>query len=166
MAGLACAILLVVLLRRTGALEEGKHVELLDDLGKVGIGLTLFWAYIWYCQYMLIWYTNMPEETGWFALRMDSPWWVLTPTSLVLKWLIPFLALMPRRVRRSETAMVRIACVMLVGHALDLYLIVAPEIHAEEPLIGAWELGPIVACLSLFAVTVLRGLSRPVPAAG
>ncbi len=164
--GIACTILLVVVLRRSGALGEGEHKELLDDLGKIALGLSVFWAYIWYCQYMLIWYTNMPEETGWYALRMSEPWRALTPASLALNWLVPFLALMPRRMRRSETALIRIALVMLVGHALDLYLVVGPAVHAEESLIGLWEVGPIVGCLALFVTAVLRGLGRSEAPAG
>lgn len=156
--GIACAILLVVALRRWGGLRTERYPDLLDDLGKVVLGLSLFWAYIWYCQYMLVWYTNMPEETGWYALRMRTEWRVLTPACLVLNWAVPFLALMPKRLRRSETALVRVAVVMLIGHALDLYLVVAPEVHAGDPLIGPWELGPIVACLALFAAAALRGL--------
>jgi hypothetical protein len=158
--GIAVAILLVVLLRRAGALGEGRHEALLDDLGKVALALSLFWAYIWYCQYMLIWYTNMPEETGWYALRMRGHWQSLAPACLLLNWAIPFLVLMIRRVRRSETALIRIAVVMLLGHALDLYVVVAPAIHPEDPLIGPWELGPIVACLALGALFLVRALGR------
>ena len=158
--GLACAILIFIGLRRAGSLGPGRHVELLDDLGKIAIGLTLFWAYIWYCQYMLIWYTDMPEETPWYVLRLRGTWQSLTPACLVLNWAIPFLALMLRRLRRSEAAMARIAIVMLIGHGLDLYLLISPTAHPSDPLIGPWELGPILLCLSLFTLALLRGLER------
>jgi hypothetical protein len=149
--GIGCAIVLVIVLRRAGVLRVERYADLLDDLGKIALGLALFWVYIWYCQYMLTWYTNMPEETGWFLDRMRGPWRVLTPVNLALNWAVPFFALMPRALRRSEQALLRVACVMLVGHAIDLYVIVGPSLHAQDPMIGPWELAPLVAAVALFS---------------
>ena len=159
LSGLAAAILIVVGLSRAGVLDGEKSADVLDDLGKIAIALSLFWAYIWYCQYMLTWYTNMPEETGWFVARMRGPWQYLTPVNLLLNWAIPFLVLMPKAARRSATVLTRVAYVMLVGHALDLYILVEPSLHMTRPALGLWELGPLVGLLALFAAGVLDELS-------
>lgn len=160
LSGLAAAILIVVGLSRAGVLDSERSADVLDDLGKITIALSLFWAYIWYCQYMLTWYTNMPEETGWFVARMRGPWQHLTPVNLLLNWAIPFLVMMPKAARRSSSVLARVACVMLVGHALDLYIIVEPSLHMTHPTLGVWELGPLVGLLALFAFGVLGELSK------
>ena len=160
LSGLAATILIVVGLKRTGVLEAKRGADILDDLGKITIALSLFWAYIWYYQYMLTWYTNMPEETGWFVARMRGPWQYLTPVNLILNWAIPFLVMMPKAARRSSAVLLRVACVMLVGHALDLYIIVEPSLHMTEPTLGFWEIGPLVGLLALFAMGVLDELAK------
>lgn len=160
LSGLAATILIVAGLSRAGVLDSKRAADVLDDLGKITIALSLFWAYIWYCQYMLTWYTNMPEETGWFVARMRGPWEYLTPVNLLLNWAIPFLVMMPKAARRSSAVLVRVAWVMLVGHALDLYIIVEPSLDMSEPTLGLWELGPLVGLLALFAMGVLEQLSK------
>ena len=158
--GLAVCMLFVVYLRRRSDLRWFVTEDHLDDLGKVGIGLSLFWVYIWYCQYMLIWYTNMPEETPYYALRMHGHWRVLTWVNLALNWAVPFFVLMPKAARRSGAVLARVAFVMLVGQALNLYIQVAPPLIGSEPVYGIFELGPVVGALALFAWCTLRGLSR------
>ena len=159
LSGLAATIIVVVVLARSGVLDKRRCENMLDDLGKITIALSLFWAYIWYCQYMLTWYTNMPEETGWFVARMRGPWQHLTPVNLILNWAIPFLVMMPKAARRSSSTLLRVAIVLLVGHALDLYIIVEPSLNMATPQLGFWEIGPLLGLLALFAIGVLHELS-------
>jgi len=157
--GLAICIILAVFLKR-GPLRGIIRDEQLDDLGKVGIGFALFWGYIWYCQYMLIWYTDLPEETPYYVLRSQGAWKALSSVNVLVNWAVPFFALMPRAVRRSEVLMVRIAWVMLAGQALNLYMLVEPALMKEGPVLGLWELGPLIGALGLFFYLTLRGLSK------
>jgi len=159
-AGLAAAALLLLAMERQGALRGVLREEHLHDIGKLLFALTLFWAYCWYCQYMLIWYTNIPEETGHYLLRKQGSWWLLVQATLVLKWGVPFIALMARRTCRSRVVIGRVAAVVLVGHALDLYVQIGPPLMGGEPRLGPWELGPLVGALSLFFLLALGGLSR------
>ncbi len=160
LSGLAATIIIVVFLARAGVIAPKASADILDDLGKITIALSLFWAYIWYCQYMLVWYTNMPEETGWFVARMRGSWEILTPVNLLLNWAIPFLVMMPKAARRSSSVLFRVAIVILIGHALDLYIIVEPSLHMSDPVIGFWEIGPLVGLLALFAIGVMEELSK------
>ena len=157
--GLAVGIGVTVLLRRRGGLRDAVGAAHLDDLGRLAIGFALFWAYVWYCQYMLIWYTDMPEETPYYALRMQGGWEVLTWASLALNWAIPFFALMPRAARRNPTVLLRIAGVMLAGQAVHLFLLIAPPLMGTQPRIGVWELAPIVGALALFFWVLQRNLA-------
>ena len=159
-AGLAAAILLVLHLERQGALRGVLREEHLHDLGKLLFAITLFWAYMWYCQYMLVWYTDIPEETAYYVTRQQGSWWLLVQTTLVLQWGVPFLALLSRRTCRSRAVLGRVAWVVLVGHALDLYLQVGPPLLGEHPLVGLWELLPVVGAVALFGLVTLRALER------
>ena len=172
LSGLACAgaaacTIALVWLRRSGALRAVVTRDVLDDLGKVLLGLSLLWAYLWYCQYMIVWYSDLPEETGYYILRRSGDWGPLVPASLVIHFAVPFLALMLRAWRRNGVALVRISVVILIGHALDLFVMIAPPLQPDGPAVGLWELGPVVGALALFAWAMLRGLARaPLSAPG
>jgi hypothetical protein len=151
-------MLATVVMRRAGVLrrDDGQ----LGDLGKLALSLSLFWAYVGFCQYMLIWYTNHPEETPWYQLRHANGWYSLGVANVVLNWLAPFLVLMPRRCRRSETVIFRIAAVMIVGRAVDVFIMVMPPLSGSTPRIGLFDSAPIVGALALFAFVFLRALGR------
>lgn len=155
-AGLAAVILLVLCMERQGALAGAVSDDQLHDLGKLLFSLTLLWAYCWYCQYMLIWYTDIPEETVYYASRQQGSWWLLVQASLVLGWLVPFCALLARKSCRSRAVLARVAAVVMVAHGLDLFLQVGPPLMGAEPVLGLWELGPLVGAVSLFFLIVLR----------
>jgi hypothetical protein len=169
LSGLAAAIVLAVHLRRSGAWEGVLSEDHLHDLSKLLFGFSLFWTYIWYCQYMLVWYTNMPEETIWYAERREGMWGTLTTLSLVLNGLVPFAALLLRRARRSEKTLLRVALVLLVGRAVDLFVIVGPAVDVKAPLapgepaspgFAVWEIAPVLGFLALFGLVTLRALAR------
>lgn len=157
--GLAVCIVLAVYLKR-GPLRGVVTTDHLDDLGKIAVGFALFWGYVWYCQYMLIWYTNMPEETSYYVLRGKGAWKVLGSVNVFVNWAIPFFALMPRAARRSEAVLLRVAWVMLAGHALQLFMLIEPPLMRDGPVLGLWELGPFAGALALFFWLTLRGLSQ------
>ena len=163
--GAAVAILLVVAMRRAGRLRGVVTADHLDDLGKITLGLSLFWAYIVYCQHMLVWYANLPEETTYYALRDQGGFGPLRMASLALSFGVPFLVLLLRRARRSEAVLVRVALVLLAGRLLDVYLLVEPPILGEAAL-GPWEIGPVAGALALYLRATLRalGAAPPVPA--
>ncbi len=159
-AGLAVCVIVLVVLRRKGTLRAVVTRDVMDDLGKILLALSLFWAYIWYCEYMIIWYSNIPEETGYYLLRNQGGWGTLVRVNLIVNFAIPFLSLMLRAWRRNGVVLMRIAGVVLVGRALDLYVMVDPPILGGELRLGLWELGPLLGALALFAWILLRALAR------
>ncbi len=157
--GLAAITIIAIMLRRQGALEgivTGHH---LHDLGKMIIGFSTFWIYIWFCQYMLIWYGNLPEEVTYYVHRHAGAWAVLSTANLLANWAIPFLVLLPRPAKHDESRLLRICTLLLVGRWLDLYLMVQPVFEPGAPVLGIWEIAPVLGATALFVVFLRRGLA-------
>jgi hypothetical protein len=155
-AGLATSTLSVVVLsaiqlRRSGLWRGAFTDDHLHDLGKLLLGFSCFWMYLWFCQYMLIWYSNIPEETAYFVRRTRGAWGPLMVANVALNWVVPFLVLLSRPAKRSGTIMARVAAIVLIGRWLDLYLMVYPSRASETPAWGAWEAAGIVLAVSVGA---------------
>ena len=156
--GLAALLLILVWLKRRGVLEGEVNRDHIQDIAKFMFGMSTFWMYIWYSQYVLIWYTNIPEETTYFTLRMTGSWLPLFFLNPVLNWVIPFHVLMARSPKRSLTIASRVAIVVLVGRALDLYLMIYPPLLDSGPRIGLAEVGALLAVVGLCALVLVRTL--------
>ena len=171
MSSLAVIVLFVLYLRRTGPLRGLVRDEHLHDLGKLLFGFSVFWMYLWFSQYMLIWYSNIPEETSYYIPRLQGAWGPLVIASLALNWFIPFFVLLPRPAKRSPVVMARVAVIVLFGRWLDLYLMVFPSTAVEGPLWGTheavWavlarapEIAAIVLALSVLCLLFFRSLAK------
>lgn len=137
MAGFFSLLALVALgLRRRPEMERLVTVEQLHDVGKLIFTFVVFWAYIAFSQYMLIWYSNIPEETIWLARRQNGQWMGLTYALLIGHFIIPFLGLMSRWPKRSLPLLGVWAVWMLVMHWFDLYWIIVPEYRQDSPQLG------------------------------
>ncbi len=88
-------------LQSRGAIRDEVTVEHYHDLGKLINGFTLFWTYIAFSQFLLIWYGNIPEETEWIDIRQNGLWGKLGIALVILHWMVPFLGLMSRHIRRN-----------------------------------------------------------------
>ncbi len=166
MATLAAMIIACICLRRMGPLEGIFTDEHLHDLGKLLMGFSCFWMYIWFSQYMLIWYSNIPEETSYFIPRLHGPWAPVVVGSLVLNWIIPFFALLPRPSKRSESIMLRVCVVVLIGRWVDLSVMIFPPVIGTTPLFGLPELASVAIPCGLASWLFFRSFSAapPVPA--
>lgn len=167
LSGVAAIAALVVWLRRTGPLAGAVNKEHLHDLGKLLFAFSTFWMYIWFSQFMLIWYGGIPEETVHYAQRLTGAWAPLFWVNVALNWVIPFAALLPASSKRSEKVLLRVALVVLAGRWLDLYLAIAPAVDGSAPHFGAWEAAAILGAAGLFFLVFTRTLqSAPVIPAG
>ncbi len=122
--------------------------------------MSTFWAYLWYCQYMLIWYVNNPEETSYYVQRLHGAWAPLFWANLVLNWGIPFFVLLPRSAKRNPKVLVQVCVVVLLGRWLDLYLMIVPAVSPAQPLLGFLYAGLIAGAGGFFFLTFLRALCR------
>lgn len=157
--GVAAVTLVVVLLHERGYLVDAVNANHLHDLGKLLLALTTFWAYIWLCQYLLIWYGNLPDEVTYYVVRTGPRWVVLFFGNLVVNWLIPFGVLLPRAAKRSPRVLKWIAVLILIGRWLDVYLLVMPQ-TMRAPSFGLLELSITVAYGSVLWFVVSAALVR------
>ena len=153
---LAAVILVALWLERIGELAGVLHEDHLHDLGKLLFAFSTFWAYIWFSQFMLIWYANIPEETTYYIARTKNAWYALFVANVVLNWMIPFAVLIRRDTKRSRRVLALVAGTVLIGRWLDLYLMILPPVLGDRPAFGLLEAGLLAGGLGLFGLGVAR----------
>lgn len=160
-ATLAVVVIVSLLLRKPGQPLHGIfRDDHLHDLGKLLLGFSCFWIYIWFSQYMLIWYSNIPEETSYFIARTHGAWGPIVLVSILLNWCVPFFVLLPKPNKRSGNVMMKVAIVVLVGRWVDLYVMVFPPTVGESPVIGIWEVAGVCLLIGSFGLLFARAFSR------
>lgn len=158
--GLAALVLLAAWQRRSGTAAHPVDARVLHDLGKLLFGFSCFWMYIWFSQYLLIWYVHVPEEAVYYAQRTQGLWGPLTGLNVVLNWGLPFAVLISRPAKQNWRVMVRISTVILAGRWVDLYVAFLPPFAGEHPVCGWPELGALALTGGVLGL-ILGGL-RPV----
>lgn len=128
MAGLAASALGVVWLMENGRLPDVRP-DHLYNFGGLLFAFTVFWSYIGFAQYLLMWYADMPEEITWYKARIEGPWLPVILFLALLHFVIPFFVLAARGAKSSGKVLKRIAILILIAHALDLYWLVFPALH-------------------------------------
>lgn len=161
--GIAFITLALIILRAQGHLVDYVTEDHLHDLGKWMFGMSTFWAYIWFCQYMLIWYSNIPEETVYFILREQGNWIWLFWSNFIISWGVPFLVLMPREAKRNPIKLAFVAVIILVGRWIDLFTLVAPKIFEHNhiaAIIGPYEILSALTFAAFFVLIFLKRLEK------
>ncbi len=162
MVGFYAFITLVAMsLQRNGMLKTAITTEHYHDLGKFQFGHIVFWAYVTFCQFMLIWYANIPEETEFYMQRMEGGWSKITLALPFLHFFIPFFMLLSRHVKRSRLGLTITSVWLLVVHAIDLYWNILPNYgahgahNAAADAGAAHGAGAIVAAHPHFAIALV-----------
>ena len=122
----ALLAILLAAMRRAGLLRGAVREGHFHDVGKLLFAMTCFWSYIAFSQYFLIWYANIPEELTWYAARMHGSWMTASQVLAVGHFALPFLFLLPDRIKRRPATLVVGASWMLAMHYLDLFWVVMP----------------------------------------
>ena len=159
-AGLAAMTIVVVLLRRQGALAGVVNRFHYWDLGKYMFAFSVFWMYIAFSQFMLMWYANLPEEIDYLIPRTYTGWGGVGIALGTMRFVIPFFALMHQRMKESEASLLTIAGVILIGHWLDLYWLILPAFSRQTVVLGWTEIGITLGFLGLFGTCLLRFFAR------
>jgi hypothetical protein len=158
--GLAVITLIVVFLKDAGYLKivNANH---LHDLGKFIFAFSIFWTYIWFSQFLLIYYAHIPEETIYFFERMKtSPYSWIFYTNLILNFVLPFLLLMTRDAKR-QMSMLKLVCpIVIIGHWFDFFNMVTPGVMQLNGGLGFIEIGTAFIFGAAFLLVVLSSLTK------
>ncbi|MBY0528251.1 MAG: hypothetical protein K2R98_32980 [Gemmataceae bacterium] len=143
LAALAFAVLLTLM--RGPRLDP----DVQRDLGNLLMAFTMLWAYLAFAQLLLIWSGNLPEEIPWYLRRLDHGWQWVALSLLLLQFVVPFMLLLSRAVKRDPRKLATVAALILAMRFVDMWWTVAPAFPSESPL---WR------CLDLAAVVGIGGI--------
>ena len=135
--GVSLIVLFVIYLKNKGYLEYTNQ-EHLQDLGKFMFAFSIFWTYLWFAQYMLLWYANIPEETIYFKNRIQGEFKGVYFLMLVINFVCPILILMTRSAKRNYAIMTFMAVLIIFGHWLDFYQMVMGSVSEGHKMTLGW----------------------------
>lgn len=131
----------------------------LHDVSKFMFAFSVFWTYLWFSQFMLIWYANLPEEVVYYQVRWEN-FKTLWAANLLINFCLPFIVLMTRDAKRKPMILWIAGIIILVGHWIDIYLMVTPGTVGAHWHIGFTEIGTMCFFLGIFIWTTLSELSK------
>jgi Ni/Fe-hydrogenase subunit HybB-like protein len=144
-------VLLMLYGRRQLGISDLVSPKQRHDLGKMCFGFTVFWAYLMWAQFLVIWYGNLPEETGFVFARLWGPWLTVGRWVFLGMFLIPFWGFLFVAAKKSPFVLGLFATVSLVALWLERYLLVIPSVTlVDGPVFGMAEAGPLLAFLGFF----------------
>jgi hypothetical protein len=157
--GLALITLVIILLRQNGYFSWITQ-DHLHSLGQLIFGFSIFWTYVWFAQFLLIYYANLPEEAVYFYKRWEpefKPWFWL---NIIINFGTPVLLLMSRDAKRLTSRLKWVCIVLLLGHWLDYYMMIMPgTVGAEGRGFFFEEVGTAIGFAGLFVYGMLTALS-------
>jgi hypothetical protein len=143
------------------------------DLGKLAFGFCVFWTYLFWSQYLVIWYGKLPWEQAWMIRRAGEPWGPLSGLTILLCFVVPFAGLLGKSAKIKPLTLSIFSVVIMIGVWLERYMLVAPAIHLEgdpvfpiwHPLIGCFFAGLMLGSVRWFLATfpVIQVWQPPVP---
>jgi hypothetical protein len=157
--GMSLILLWVVYLKNQGNLEFVTK-EHMHDLGKWMFAFSIFWTYLWFAQYMLIWYANIPDETVYFKLRQQGPYSVIFYANFIINFCMPILILMSRPSKRNYFTITFMAMIIIFGHWLDFFQMIMPGPLGENWHINWYEIGIFMGFAGILIFTVSRTLTK------
>jgi hypothetical protein len=158
--GMSLIALFIIYLKNHNQLEYVSE-EHLHDIGKFMFAFSVFWTYLWFSQYMLIWYSNQPEETKYFIDRIGTasksgPYKGIFFFNLIVNFIAPLLILMRRGSKRNWTVVTFMAVLIIMGHWVDFYQMVMPGVMGAHGELGFFDFG----IAALFVGLIMWGAGR------
>ena len=156
--GITTIALITIYLKSKGYMEfvNNSHIH---DLAKFMFGISIFWTYLWFSQFMLIWYSNIPEEVTYFITRIEDyklPFFGM----LLMNFIFPILVLMNSDYKRINWFVVMAGVVILCGHYVDVFNMIMPATVGESWFIGITEISAVLLFLGLFLFIVFKALTK------
>jgi hypothetical protein len=133
--------------------------EHMHDLGKFMFAFTVFWAYVWLSQYLLIWYAQIPEEMYYYQIRWEEYHYNFI-INFALCFCVPFLGLLMRSAKRNPVVMTVIGIILILGHYHDVWFMVFPGVFGPGMQIGLLEIGTFLFFSGVFLFWVFTALTK------
>jgi hypothetical protein len=153
------ANVMMLWLRTKGYFPEVNESHM-HDLGKWMFAISMLWSYLFFSQFMLIWYSNIPEEVTYYISRMLTDYKVPFLMMFLVNFMIPFYVLIARDAKRNPKFLVPVAFLIFLGHFADVYLLVIPGTMFDHNEFGLFEIGLFLGFLGLFINRTLSTLSK------
>ncbi len=157
--GITVITFVTIYLRAKGFLPNVNDYHI-HDLGKYMFAFSIFWTYLFFAQFMLQWYANIPEETAYFYPRLIGNYQPLFIGMIVMNFAFPILVLMNSDYKKVPWFVVIAGLVILAGHYLDLFLLVSPGTVGNNWHFGLPEIGGILFFAGLFIYVVFNALTK------
>ncbi len=141
---------IVAFIQRRGILRGTITIEHYHDLGKLMFAFIIFWSYIAFAQYFLMWYGNIPEETFWYLKRWEGSWQIVSMILFFGHFVIPFVVLLFRGIKRTTGALVFMAVWIVVMHWFDQYWLVFPTLSPHSAAISWIDLATTAGIGGIF----------------
>ena len=150
--------MVTIYLKSKGLLEDvnDSHIH---DLGKFMFGFSVFWTYLWFSQFMLIWYSNIPEEVTYFITRIED-YNLLFFGMVAMNFVLPLLILMNSDYKRNNWFIMIAGIIIIIGHYLDFYNMIMPATVGDQWSFGLSELGSVSLFAGLFIYVVFSALTK------
>ena len=162
-AGMWCSTMVVLVLttlylKKQGYLEKvnDSHIH---DLGKWTFAISFLWSYLWFSQFMLIWYANIGEEVTYYVMRIEN-FKFLYFAMFVINFAFPMLILMSRDAKRNAGILTFVGLIILAGHWLDVYIMVSAGSLGANAKIGLLEVGMAILVAGIFIAVILKNLTK------
>lgn len=156
--GTAIIVLIVILLNGKGYFKELNESHLLD-FSRYLFMLSIIWGYLFFCQFMLIWYGNIPDETIYYAVRWNHGWKTLFFLNIIINWFIPFMVLLSQKMDKNKRVVIFICLLLIAGQWIDLYVQIMPAITLS-PKFGIIEVGAFIGFAGLFALVFGKAIAQ------
>jgi len=157
--GMALIALFVIYLKNNDYLEYTND-EHLQDIGKFMFAFSIFWTYLWFSQFMLIWYANIPEETIYFQPRLNGAYTGIFYLNLVINFLAPLLIYMRRSSKRNYTTLTFMSVALLFGHWLDFYQMVFGSLVRDHVPMNLFDFGIAAGFVGLIIYQTANVLAK------
>ncbi len=156
--GVAVVVLVVILLHEKGAYPSLNKSHLLD-FSRYLFMLSIVWGYFWFSQFMLIWYSNIPEETIYYARQWREGYLYIFYINVIINWFIPFILLLAKRMDQNIKVVKWVSVILIFGLWIDLYTQIIPG-AVGSPKFGFIEIGSWLGFAGLFTLLTFMALSR------
>ncbi len=157
--GVTTILIVTVYLKSKGYLPHVKQSHI-HDLGKFMFGFSIFWAYFFFDQFMLQWYSNIPEDVVYWIPRLLGSYQLPFIGMLVLNFVIPFFLLIGSDFKKVSGIIVTAGIFIIVGHYIDIFLLIAPATVGDIWSFGIPEIASFLFFFGLFIFVVFRSLSK------